>query len=195
MSPTGGSGHGSERRQTPRDGRRARSPAPPTPPRRPADPQPRSADQPLPAPLAAPRVTMTIPSDYHDAREVQRRIREEVERAGFDSDSQFAIKLSLEEAMINAIKHGNRQDPNKRVHVEWSVTPERTEIVIEDEGPGFERTNVPDPTDDANLEKLTGRGILLMEAYMTRVEFSRGGRRVRLIKDNQALPAPDAKSA
>src|SRR2546430_1687837 len=55
-------------------------------------------------------VQMTIGSDYGDAREVQRLIREEVEKAGFDSDSQFAIKLALEEALINAIKHGNKLD-------------------------------------------------------------------------------------
>src|SRR3954462_9407350 len=91
-------------------------------------------------------VNMTISSDYGDAREVQRLIREEVEKAGFDSDSQFAIKLALEEALINAIKHGNKLDKSKRVQVEWRVTPQVAEIEIEDEGPGFDRSNVPDPT-------------------------------------------------
>jgi serine/threonine-protein kinase RsbW len=128
---------------------------------------------------------MTIASDYADAREVQRLIREEVEKAGFDPDSQFAIKLALEEALINAIKHGNKLDKNKRVQVEWRVTPQFVEIMIEDEGPGFERSSVPDPTDEGNLEKLTGRGILLIESYMNSVEWSNGGRRVRLVKKNQ----------
>lgn len=130
------------------------------------------------------RVKMTIRSDYGDAREVQRLIREEVERAGFDDDSQFAIKLALEEALINAIKHGNKLDKLKKVQVEWQVTPAAVDISIEDEGPGFERTSVPDPTDETNLEKLTGRGILLIEAYMTRVEWSKGGRRLRLVREN-----------
>ena len=66
---------------------------------------------------------MTIASDYSDAREVQRLIRDEVERAGFDADSQFAIKLALEEALINAIKHGNKLDKRKLVQVEWRVSP------------------------------------------------------------------------
>jgi len=130
---------------------------------------------------------MTIASSYDDAREVQRLIREEVERAGFDADSQFAIKLALEEAIINAIKHGNKLDQTKRVHVEWNVTPQVAEIIIEDEGPGFSRDSVPDPTDETNLEKLTGRGLLLIEAYMSNVEYSKGGRRVRLVKVNQGL--------
>jgi serine/threonine-protein kinase RsbW len=133
---------------------------------------------------------MTIRShDFSEARQVQQMIRDEVERCGFDADSQFAIKLALEEALINAIKHGNKMDGSKRVQVDWRVTPATAEIEIEDEGPGFDRSSVPDPTDEANLEKLTGRGILLIEAYMTRVEYSKGGRRVRLIKDN-AGPAP-----
>jgi serine/threonine-protein kinase RsbW len=134
--------------------------------------------------LASPSVKMTIASSYSDAREVQRLIREAIEQADYDPDSQFAIKLSLEEAIINAIKHGNKLDKDKHVHVEWSVTPEAAEIIIEDEGPGFSRTDVPDPTDDSNLQKLTGRGILLIETYMNTVEWSKGGRRVRLVRKN-----------
>ena len=108
-----------------------------------------------------------------------------VEKAGFDPDSQFAIKLALEEALINAIKHGNKLDRTKHVHIEWKVTPQVAEIIIEDEGPGFNRAKVPDPTSEPNLEKLTGRGLLLIETYMNNVEYSKGGRRVRLVKINQ----------
>ena len=139
-------------------------------------------------------VKMTIASDYREAREVQRLIRDAVEKAGFDPDTQFGIKLALEEAIINAIKHGNKLSKKKRVHVEWTITPEAAEIIIEDEGPGFERTRVPDPTRGCNLEKLTGRGILLIEAYMSDVEWSKGGRRVRLFKKNPG-PARGVKSA
>ena len=126
----------------------------------------------------------TIPSDYTDAREIQRQVREEVERAGYDLDAQFAVKLALEEAMINAIKHGNQLDPEKRVHVEWHVSPETIEIIIEDEGPGFDRSTVPDPTTGENLEKLTGRGILLIESFMHKAEWSKEGRRLRLVRHN-----------
>ena len=137
---------------------------------------------------------MTIASDYSDAREVQQLIRDEVERAGFDADSQFAIKLALEEALINAIKHGNKLDKGKTVHVEWNISPAAAEIIIEDEGPGFDRKNVPDPTSDPNLEKLTGRGILLIESYMSDVQWSNGGRRVKLIKKNDRR-TPGVKTA
>jgi serine/threonine-protein kinase RsbW len=134
---------------------------------------------------------MTIRSDYMDAREVQRLIREEVEKAGYDPDTQFGIKLALEEAIINAIKHGNKLSKDKRVHVEWTITPQSAQIIIEDEGPGFDRSSVPDPTQSGNLEKLTGRGILLIESYMSSVQWSKGGRRVKLVKKNPGV----AKSA
>lgn len=142
-------------------------------------------DPPLRAPGGA-SVQMTIESSYTDARQVQRLIRDEIERAGFDTDGQFAIKLALEEALINAIKHGNKLDKSKHVHVEWTITPRAAEIIIEDEGPGFDRRTVPDCTKGSNLEKLTGRGILLIETYMHTVEYTKGGRRVRLVRENQA---------
>jgi serine/threonine-protein kinase RsbW len=137
---------------------------------------------------------MTIASDYGDAREVQRLIRDEVERAGFDADSQFAIKLALEEALINAIKHGNKLDKRKNVRVEWQISTAAAEITIEDEGPGFDRKKVPNPTDETNLEKLTGRGILLIESYMSDVQWSNGGRRVKLVKKNERR-TPGVKTA
>jgi serine/threonine-protein kinase RsbW len=142
------------------------------------------------------KAQMTIASDYSNAREVQQLIRDEVERAGFDADSQFAIKLALEEALINAIKHGNKLDKHKSVRVEWDISPAAAEITIEDEGPGFDRKSVPDPTHDTNLEKLTGRGILLIESYMSDVQWSNGGRCVKLIKRNdRRTPAPGVKTA
>ena len=137
---------------------------------------------------------MTIASDYSNAREVQQLIRDEVERAGFDADSQFAIKLALEEALINAIKHGNKLDKGKSVHVQWNISPAAAEIIIEDEGPGFDRKKVPNPTEDGNLEKLTGRGILLIESYMSDVQWSNGGRRVKLVKKNDRR-TPGVKTA
>ena len=133
-------------------------------------------------------LTFVIPSDYAEGRHVQDRIMQEVERNHYDNDSVYAIRLALEEALINAIKHGNKLDRKKKVKVEATVTPEQTEIQIEDEGPGFHRENVPDPTADENLERLHGRGILLMEAYMNAVEWSRGGRRVRLVRSRDNPP-------
>lgn len=125
-----------------------------------------------------------IPSDYARGREVQTRILDEVMKYKYNSDSLFAIKLSLEEAMVNAIKHGNKLDERKRVFIEALVGPSQTEVIVEDEGPGFNRCVVPDPTAPENLEKCSGRGILLIEAYMSSAAWSNNGRRLHMIKRN-----------
>ena len=132
---------------------------------------------------AAPhRLVFTIPSDFAAGRDVQKRILEDVQKHGFDGHNFFAITLALEEALTNAIKHGNRLDPKKKVRVEAKVTRKQAEITVEDEGDGFARSCVPDPTAEENLEKCSGRGILLIEAYMNKVKWDRGGRRVRMVK-------------
>jgi len=119
-------------------------------------------------------------------RQVQTKILDELANIGFNSHSHFAVKLALEEALINAIKHGNKLDKSKSVKIEAKITPDVAEITIEDEGPGFDRSSVPDPTDEANLEKCSGRGILLMEAYMNSVKWSNRGRKVKMVKRNEA---------
>ena len=127
-------------------------------------------------------MSFVINSSLAEGREVQRQILERIENAGFDGGNFFAINLALEEALVNAIKHGNRLDPGKKVWVEARISAKKVEILIEDEGPGFVRSSVPDPTIAENLEKCSGRGILLIEAYMTQVSWDRGGRRLRMVK-------------
>lgn len=123
-----------------------------------------------------------IPSDLAESRNVHQAIMSAVHDHGFSEDAVFAIKLSLEEALVNAIKHGNKLNPKKRVKIDAKVSDDEVEIIIEDQGPGFKRQEIPDPTADENLTKCSGRGLLLMEAYMTSVEYTNNGRRVRLVK-------------
>lgn len=130
----------------------------------------------------------TIPSDYAAMREVQDAILGRVEAAGFDDESTFAIRLSLEEALINAIKHGNKLDPKKRVHVDAKVEGECCWVTIRDEGPGFTRKEIPDPTLEENLCKCSGRGLLLIEAYMHEIAYADGGRQLTM-KRCKAKPA------
>jgi serine/threonine-protein kinase RsbW len=92
------------------------------------------------------------------------------------------MRLALEEAIVNAIKHGNGMDPAKYVKVCCEIDAGRAVVVIEDEGTGFSPTDVPDPTTEENLEKPGGRGIMLMKAFMTNVEYNKKGNRVRLEK-------------
>ena len=125
-----------------------------------------------------------IPSDLYQVSAVLKQIMDECERHRYGESPLFAIKLALEEALINAVRHGNKCDCRKKVHVEAKVDPKRFEVTIEDEGPGFERTKVPDPREDENLEKLHGRGLLLMETYMDEVKYSDGGRKIHMVLKN-----------
>ncbi len=118
-------------------------------------------------------------------REVQGKLMAIVEAHGYNDEAVFAIKLALEEALINAIKHGNRLDSKKHVTVDANVTNDRAEFIIHDEGLGFRRKDVPDPTEHDNREKSSGRGLLLIEAYMTEVAYSDKGRRLKMVFDKQ----------
>ncbi|MDY3554174.1 ATP-binding protein [Gemmata sp. JC717] len=127
-------------------------------------------------------IELSIPSDLAEARRVQELIEGALQSAGYTQHDTFAIKLALEEALVNAIKHGNQLDPDKRVFIVFNVTAERFDIRITDEGPGFNPDDVPDPTAIENLERPCGRGLLLMRGFMTEVEYHGRGNVVRMAK-------------
>lgn len=123
-----------------------------------------------------------IPSDPVEARRIQEEIEQKLKAHHFSEHDIFGIKLALEEAMVNAIKHGNQMDRTKKVRVAYQIVSDRFEILIVDEGPGFDPTDVPDPTDVENLERPCGRGLMLMRHYMTEVTFSCRGNSVTMCK-------------
>jgi serine/threonine-protein kinase RsbW len=130
-------------------------------------------------------VEMVVRNDLRSAKRSEERIIAELARCGYSTDVTFAIKLALEEALTNAVKHGNSNDASKRLVVRYCVAPERTVIMVRDEGCGFAPARVPDPTADENLERPSGRGIMLMHAYMTRVHFNDAGNEVWMLKINR----------
>lgn len=123
----------------------------------------------------------TIASDTREGQVVQDEIMDLVEANGFPAMDQFGIRLALEEAIVNAIKHGNKMDPAKKVQIHVDVIDDALEVVIQDEGEGFHPEDVPDPTADENLEKPSGRGLMLMNAFM-KVEYQGCGNRVVMRK-------------
>lgn len=125
---------------------------------------------------------VVIDSQVGLAERVCRQLLDAAEGNGFDGDDVFAIHLALEEALVNAIKHGNRMDPKKHITVEYAVTPERFDVSIADDGSGFCPDDVPDPRDAENLSKPSGRGLLLMKEFMDVVEHNSTGNRVHMIK-------------
>jgi serine/threonine-protein kinase RsbW len=115
-----------------------------------------------------------------DARDAQGRVLAAIEECNFDASCCFAVRLALEEALSNAFKHGNKNDPEKVVTLRCRIDGESIEIDIEDQGDGFDPEAVPDPTEEENLEIPAGRGIVLMRSFMTDVRFEPPGNRVRM---------------
>ncbi len=125
---------------------------------------------------------VVIPSDPAEARRVQEEIEQQLKEHEYSEREIFSVKLALEEALVNAIKHGNQFDHNKKVHIAYKIKPECFEILIRDEGPGFDPDEVPDPTAVENLERPCGRGLMLMRYYMNEVSFGPGGNTVFMTK-------------
>ena len=132
------------------------------------------------APIA--QFDLWIPNDTAEAREVQERIIGLMEQNAWPMRECFGVRLALEEAMVNAIKHGNRMEPDKQVFIACELTAEEITVVIEDQGEGFKPEDVPDPTDDENLENPGGRGIMLIRSFMNGVTYNDRGNRLTMIK-------------
>lgn len=93
------------------------------------------------------------------------------------------ILVAVTEAVNNAIYHGNKAAPNKKIHVTFSSSPKALSFTIRDEGEGFDYKHLPDPTDPKNLEKPTGRGVFLMHRLADDVKYTESGRCVSLSFD------------
>ncbi len=128
---------------------------------------------------------IVVDNDLTAAKQPESVILGEVERCGYCENAAFAVKLALEEAITNAFRHGNKCDPSKRITVRYSITPQRIEIEIVDEGEGFCPDVVPDPTLPENIDRPHGRGIMLMKAYLDTVEYDKCGRLVRLVMNKK----------
>ena len=132
------------------------------------------------APIA--QFDLWIPNNTETAREVQERIIGLMEQNAWPMRECFGVRLALEEAMVNAIKHGNRMEPEKQVFIACELTAEEITVVIEDQGEGFKPEDVPDPTEDENLENPGGRGIMLIRSFMNAVAYNDRGNRLTMIK-------------
>jgi serine/threonine-protein kinase RsbW len=95
----------------------------------------------------------------------------------------FGVHLAVDEALVNAIFHGNALDETKQVRFSCRLSPRKIWVEITDEGPGFDPDSLPDPTTPCRRGCPGGRGVLLMRAFMSRVEFCDHGSRVVLEKE------------
>ena len=110
------------------------------------------------------------------------RIVAAMQEAGFCGKEVFGARLALEEDVVNAIRHGHRNDTSKRVDVHFHISPQQLLVEIRDQGPGFDPDGLPDPLAPENLERPGGRGVFLIRQYMTWVQYNETGNGVTLCK-------------
>jgi serine/threonine-protein kinase RsbW len=124
----------------------------------------------------SPFVEVVLDSDLDEVHRFQDEMEKRLLQSTHASPRDvFCIRLALEEALINAVKHGNQMDRAKKVRVLYWVSPHFFEARVSDEGPGFDPSDVPDPTAVENLERSCGRGLMLMRHYMSEVVFNAAG--------------------
>ena len=125
-------------------------------------------------------LSFTVPSEIQGVKDASRKISEYLNDLNLDSTARFNLKLCCEEAIINAIKHGNADKPELLVSISVRKEPQYIEITVKDQGPGFDFRNIADPTQKENLLKLSGRGLYIIENLMDEVEFSDNGSCIRM---------------
>jgi serine/threonine-protein kinase RsbW len=116
-----------------------------------------------------------------DVERIQAIVADALKDRGYNDKSMWAIRLALEEAIVNGFRHGNKSDPSKAVHFGCRIGQDEARFDVRDEGPGFDPDTVPDPTEDENIEIPSGRGIMLIKAYMTEVSYFKPGNHLRMV--------------
>jgi len=123
-----------------------------------------------------------IPSDTATGSALVHEMIEAMARRNWSSQDLFRVQLAYEEAIVNAIRHGNRHDCKKMVEVKMSCDHQRVEIQITDQGCGFDPGKIPDPRSDELLEVPGGRGVLLMSEIMSEISYNQVGNQVTMVK-------------
>ncbi len=124
--------------------------------------------------------TLEFASKGENITIIERLVDDLCERHHIQEEHYGNILIALTEAVNNAIYHGNKQDPDKKVIVKYHADEDEFRFIIEDEGPGFDFENVPDPTSPENIEKPNGRGVFLMRHLSDEIGFDDDGRIVQL---------------
>lgn len=132
------------------------------------------------------RLEETIPSETGAGKRILDLVLGQLATRSWVEHDIFGVHLAMEEALVNAIKHGNRMDESKQVKVRCQMSADHLWIEISDEGPGFDPEEVPDCTADENLEVPSGRGLMLMRSFMSRVEYQGCGNRVVMEKQRKS---------
>jgi len=132
------------------------------------------------------RAHLVLASRFENIEVAERALLDLCHCAGLGGDEEYWLVTALREALANAVRHGNQQDPARHVRVAYSIENSTVTITVQDEGKGFDPDDIPDPTDPENLLRPNGRGIFYMRQFMNQVEFSPtpdGGMAVMMVRD------------
>lgn len=136
------------------------------------------------------RFDKSLPTDLEVGHAAIDELMQALNTLGWEGADLFRIQMAIEEAMVNAMEHGNKRDTAKKVHLKFRVTPDLAWMQIEDEGCGFDHRNVADPTEEERLEQPRGRGVMLMRELMNEVIYNDCGNQVTMVKNRSAgVPA------
>ena len=132
------------------------------------------------------KLQTTLESTLASVDQAEEIVMREAAKAGFDEDDQHQIGMAVRECTVNAVVHGNRYNKNKKVHLEIERSSTGMTVTIGDEGDGFDLASLPDPLAPENLLRQSGRGLLLIRAFMDDLDLHPrpgGGTEVRLVKN------------
>ena len=128
------------------------------------------------------KIEFELPSDLGLMNGVLEYLQERVSKLGLISPERSNLFIALDEAFVNAVKHGNKNDPSKLLKITAELSRTEACFTVEDEGEGFDINEIPDPCDPANLFRTSGRGVLLIYNIMDEVEYNAQGNRVKMVK-------------
>jgi serine/threonine-protein kinase RsbW len=128
------------------------------------------------------KIEFELPSDLSLMNGVLQYLLERVAKLGLIKPERSNLFIALDEAFVNAVKHGNKNDPTKLVRITAELSPHEASFTVEDEGEGFDVRDIPDPCDPANLFKSSGRGVLLIYNIMDEVEYNAQGNQIKMVK-------------
>jgi serine/threonine-protein kinase RsbW len=131
------------------------------------------------------KTQITLDSTLQSADDAEAMVMQEAQRLGFDEEEQHQVAMAVRECMVNAVVHGNRYSKKKKVHLDIERSERSLTVTVGDEGEGFDLSSLPDPLSPENLLRQSGRGILLIRAFMDEFDLHPrpgGGTEVRLVK-------------
>jgi serine/threonine-protein kinase RsbW len=126
--------------------------------------------------------TIQIPSALNQIKEVTSKVLDFLKPLQLPHSELLDIRLCLEEALVNAIKHGNKLKESRQVKVDYEISNDTLKIAVSDEGEGFDPDNLPNPTVEENLKELKGRGVYIIKRLMDKVEFNEKANKITMTK-------------